>query len=79
MAEAKLRLRKWGNSLGIVIPQDVLEKERAKEGDELFILVKKGKPNLRKLFGSYKFKKSTEKIMKEIDRDLYNDRRNFYL
>jgi len=73
MEEIKVKLRKWGNSIGVVIPQEVLSSERAKEGDEISIIIKKKKPDLKKLFGAYKFKQPTDEIMKEIDKELYND------
>lgn len=73
MAQVNLRLRKWGNSIGVVVPQEVLIGEKAKEGDEVKVIIKKKKSDLRKLWGKYKFKQPTEEIMKEIDKELYND------
>lgn len=73
MEQIKVKLRKWGNSLGVVLPQEILKAQNAKEGDEVFVIVKKERPNLRKLYGAYKFKQSTDEIMREIDRELYND------
>jgi antitoxin component of MazEF toxin-antitoxin module len=75
MIEVKTKLRKWGNSFGIVVPVKAIEKEGVKEGDNVNILMKKEKKKnvLRETFGTMKFKKSVEEIMKEADRDLYND------
>ncbi len=73
MIEINTRLRKWGNSFGIVIPQKAIEQSSAKEGDEVTILFKKEKPNLHKLFGAHKFSKPTEELMNEMDEELYND------
>ena len=73
MIEIKTKLRRWGNSFGIVVPQKAIEQTKAKEGDEVIILFKKEKPNLRKLFGAHKFSKPTEQLMKEIDEELYDD------
>ncbi|PIN92545.1 hypothetical protein COU56_04235, partial [Candidatus Pacearchaeota archaeon CG10_big_fil_rev_8_21_14_0_10_31_9] len=28
-------LRKWGNSIGVVIPREIIEKERLREGEEV--------------------------------------------
>ena len=33
-----LKLRKVGSSLGVVLPQEVIEHLRANEGDELFLV-----------------------------------------
>lgn len=34
----KLKLRAIGNSTGVVLPRDILEKLRVKQGDELMVL-----------------------------------------
>ena len=73
MIEIKTKLRKWGNSFGIVVPQKAIEQTEAKDGDEVTILFKKEKPDLRKLFGAHKFSKPVDKLMKEMDEELYND------
>lgn len=74
MIEIKTKLRKWGNSFGIVVPQNVLKEESGiKENGEITVFISKGRPNLKKLFGARKFKKSTERMMREIDKELYND------
>ena len=31
------------------------------------------KPNLRRLFGAHKFQKPVKQLMKEMDKELYND------
>ncbi len=72
------KARKWGNSIGVILPKDVVEKIGIKEGSELHLLVGKNEKNvLRQLFGSMKgkekTKQSTAELMKEIDKELYND------
>jgi len=73
MIEIKTKLRKWGNSFGVIVPQKAIEETNAKDGDEVTILLKKEKPDLRKLFGVHKFSKPIEQLMKEMDEELYND------
>tara|TARA_Y100000310_G_scaffold272994_1_gene288255 strand:- start:4852 stop:5076 length:225 start_codon:yes stop_codon:yes gene_type:complete len=74
MIEIKTKLRKWGNSFGVVLPINKLKKEKIHEGEEVIVLLTKRKINpLRETFGTYKFKKSTQEIMDEIDRELYDD------
>lgn len=73
MIEVRVKLRRWGNSFGVVIPQKAVEQTNAGEGDDLTVFIKSEKPNLRKLFGSHKFSKPTQKLMKEMDEELYND------
>ena len=73
MIEIKTKLRKWGNSFGVVVPQKAIENTGAREGEEVIILFKTQKVDLKKLFGKHKFSKSTDQLMKEMDEELYND------
>ena len=52
---ARTVVRKWGNSLGVVIPSDEASREDLHENDEVEIVVRKA-VNIRQLFGKYKFK-----------------------
>ncbi|MEX2016861.1 MAG: AbrB/MazE/SpoVT family DNA-binding domain-containing protein [Candidatus Pacearchaeota archaeon] len=74
MIEIKTKLRKWGNSYGIIVPQKKVEDIKIKEGDEVIILLKKEEEEnvLKEMFGTFKFKKSTDKIMREIDKELWD-------
>lgn len=57
MIELKTKLRRWGNSFGVVVPISAVEKEKVKEGEEVVILLNKEKNNvLREMFGTMKFK-----------------------
>lgn len=70
MIEIKSKLRKWGNSFGIVVPQKAVEEENVKEGDEVMIFMRKNKPDLRKLFGALKdWKIDAQKFKDEIRKE----------
>ncbi len=73
MIEVQTKLKKWGNSFGLVVPTKLIEKENLSEGNEVTVLVIKKAVNLRQFFGVHKFKKSVEEMMKEGDKELYND------
>ena len=73
MIEIKTKLRKWGNSFGVVIPRNKTKKENMEEGEEIIALLMKKKNVLRETFGTFKFKKSTQKMMEEVDKELYNE------
>jgi len=47
--------KKWGNSLGVVLPKEWVEKEHIHEGDSLFIQVVK-EVDISKSFGMLKGK-----------------------
>ena len=61
--------RKWGNSLGITIPKDVAEKEGVSEGRPIIITLNT-KPNLRSIFGTFKFSKTAQQ-MKDEEREAW--------
>lgn len=66
-------LRKWGRSLGVVIPKEIAKKEGIKVNDKVEILIRKKSNVIKETFGTLKFKESTDKILKEIDKDLWHD------
>lgn len=71
MIEIKTTLEKKGKYFRIILPKKEIEKIKAREGDELIILMKKNENNiLRKMFGTHKFSKPTEQLMKEMDKEL---------
>ena len=55
------RIRRIGNSLGIVIPVDDVGRHGITEGDMVELEVKR-RVNLRELFGSLKFSKGTQQM-----------------
>ncbi len=61
----RARIRKWGNSFGIMIPGAFLKEKDLNLNEEVFVEVNKRK-NIEKLFGICHFKRSTKSIMKEI-------------
>ncbi len=68
MIEVKTKVKRWGNSLAVVLPQSAIHQEHVVEGDEVSLLVqKKDSSILKKSFGTFKFKEPIEKIMQEVD------------
>ena len=53
--QGKSRLKRWGNSFGVVVPKEIVEKEGLKEGEEVEISVRKAS-DIKQLFGKYPFK-----------------------
>lgn len=65
--------KKWGNSLGVTIPKEIVDSERLSSGKKVKVFVVGDRTNeLRKVFGTLKLKMPTQKAMEEIDRE-YND------
>ncbi len=59
-----VKARKWGSSLGIVIPNELVQEERLHEGDEIILEIKRRK-TIRDLFGSSKNLKIDSQKMKD--------------
>ena len=67
--------KRWGNSIGIIIPKEVIDKEHIKEnGIVRFLIIKESDRILRETFGlaKDKIKKSTQQIKNEIRNELYD-------
>ena len=60
--------KKWGNSIGIIIPNAIVEKEGIKPEQPVNIEIKTMKNPLKELFGTLKFNEPTEKILKGLRR-----------
>jgi len=73
MAEVESTIKKWGNSFGVIIPADLIKKEKLKEGQKVDIIVLKKSDVLKKTFGTLKIRKSAQKIKNELRAELYDD------
>ena len=68
--EIETTTKKWGSSLGIIIPRRVVKEERLQEGQEIRIeIMGRRKTTGADIFGKLKFKKSTQEMLDEVDRD----------
>lgn len=68
MLTAVKKIQEWGNSLGIRLSKDELERQSIHAHDEVEIFLKKKASPARELFGSLQIKEPTDKIMRKIDR-----------
>mgnify|MGYP001604612244 CR=1 FL=1 len=74
METINIKVKKWGNSFGIILPKKMIDKKEIKEGTEIEITIQtKGKTKVKDIFGimKEKLKKPTDEIMKETDKDLW--------
>jgi antitoxin component of MazEF toxin-antitoxin module len=71
MIETECEVKKWGNSLGIVIPKEAAEQIQLKAEQKIKVLIEKPKTTKAKeLFGAIKLKKPTGRLMAEMDKAL---------
>ena len=73
MIEVEAKVRKWGRSLGVVIPKEKIEKEGIKENETITLLIAKRTNVLKETFGTFKFKKSTQEMLDEIDKESWDE------
>ena len=60
--------KKWGNSLGITIPAEIIKDEKIKPNEKVNVLIfKDSKRTFKNVFGTMKLKMPTQKAMEEID------------
>ncbi|MFA4953033.1 MAG: AbrB/MazE/SpoVT family DNA-binding domain-containing protein [Candidatus Pacearchaeota archaeon] len=66
----EVKTKKWGNSIGVVIPVETADRLNLKPEETVIVEITKKENVLKELFGSLKFKKSTEQILREVRENL---------
>lgn len=66
----EVRTRKWGNSIGIVIPSEAADKLSLKPEEQIIIEITRKENVLKELFGAIKFSKNTVVLLKEARKNL---------
>ncbi len=68
----EVKIKKWGNSYGVLLKREELLRNHLQEGDTVEIDIKeKKKADLSPLFGLCKFKKSVDQMKKELKEEYY--------
>ena len=73
MLEVEAKVRKWGRSFGVVIPKEKVKEEGIKENETITLLITKKTNVLKETFGTMKFKRSTQEILDESDREDWDE------
>ncbi len=68
MKEFEAKPKKWGNSLGVTIPKEIVEEEGVSTGKKVKVFILGRKKDVKDVFGSLEWRKPTQKIMDEIDK-----------
>lgn len=73
MTVIEAKVKRWGNSLGIVIPSEAVEKENIEENSNIkLIILKDSKEVLKRTFGIAKhIKKTGQQFKDDARRELY--------
>ncbi len=76
--EIEIQTKKWGSSLGIIIPKEIVRKERIEEGQKIIVDILSKKTTVGDMFRMVEKnplaksdeKSSTQEVMDEIDEEL---------
>ena len=61
------RAKKWGNSIGLVIPMEVVRKERIRPGDAVDIVVHRRTPTIEELGGTVKLRHNLRDLLRLME------------
>lgn len=77
MEQVDVKVKRWGNSFGIVLPMKVVEKENLSEGKEIIITIQsKEKTKVKDVFGILKKELSkidTQKALRDVDKAFWSE------
>lgn len=74
MIECESVARKWGSSIGLTIPKEVVKKINLKENKRVRFIIIEDESPIKKTFGMLKeWKKPTEQIIKEMREDSWDE------
>ncbi|MBI4918501.1 hypothetical protein HY837_01115 [archaeon] len=60
----EVKIKKWGNSMGVILPKELVKEKKLKENQKILIQIVE-KADLSDIFGSLKFKKSAQELKDE--------------
>jgi len=61
------KAKKWGNSIGLVIPAEVVHQERIRPGDAVELVVRRRIPRLEELGGTLRLRHKLEDLLREME------------
>jgi len=61
------KAKKWGNSIGLVIPAEVVHDEGIRPGDAVELVVRRRVPRLEELGGTLKLRHKLEDLLREME------------
>ncbi|MBS3066593.1 AbrB/MazE/SpoVT family DNA-binding domain-containing protein [Candidatus Pacearchaeota archaeon] len=80
MEKISTKVKKWGNSFGVVIPKNIVNTEQLKEGSDITIIVQSENKTtagdifrLAKKLNLTKPKKTTKELLDEVDKELWDE------
>ncbi len=74
MEKMRAKIKRWGNSFGVVVPMEIVKKEDLKEGSDIEVTIQTSrKTRVKDIFGILKRRKKMEtaELMREVDQALW--------
>ena len=65
----EVKTKRWGNSIGVVIPVEAVERFSLKPEEDIIIEIEKKNNVLKEMFGKAKFKKSAKKMIEDFRKE----------
>jgi len=69
----QVKTKKWGNSIGIIIPSSTVDSLNIKPGEEVEVNIEKKGNVLKEMFGRGRSKKSVKKMVDEARKEMESD------
>lgn len=66
----EVKTKKWGNSIGIIIPSETVKKFNIKPEEKIVVEISKESNVLKEMFGTMKSKKTAKQIVDEARKEL---------
>ena len=64
MADVEARVRKWGDSIAVIIPRDIAKSERIRANDMVRVSIRK-EHDVSDFFGAFKTRKTPQQLKDE--------------
>lgn len=61
----EVKTKRWGNSIGIIIPSETIERLNIRPEERIIIDIQKGTNVLKEMFGTMKTKKTVKQMISE--------------
>lgn len=65
----EVKTKRWGNSIGVVIPIETVERLNIIPEEEIVIEIEKKNNVLKEMFGKAKFKRSAKKMIEDFRKE----------
>lgn len=66
----EVKTKKWGNSIGIIIPSETVERLDIKPEERIVVEISKESNVLKEMFGTMKSEKTAKQMVDEVRKEL---------